>query len=138
MHPKVFQNKCQQVATYVSTYIIHMHVKTMLMLVKFIGWWISSFCKNWKWMKIMDQQIKLPLLSNSSEYEGTRNETKRKIYNYWQRRKDAWTRKRQASNSCRLGFNCIILIWSIFALITTVLSYFRLVQLLKNGHDKLR
>ena len=87
----------------------------------------------------MDKQIKRPLLLNDgNEDEDKKNQTKRKLYNYWQRRKEAWTRKRNASKSCRLGFNCLILIWSILALITTVLSYFRLVQLLKNGHDKLR
>ena len=87
----------------------------------------------------MDRQIKRPLLSNdTNEDEDTKNPTKRKLYNYWQRRKEAWNRKRNASKSCRLGFNFLILIWSILALITTVLSYFRLVQLLKNGHDKLR
>ena len=87
----------------------------------------------------MDRQIKRPLLSNdTNEVEDTKNPTKRKLYNYWQRRKEAWTRKRNASKSCRFGFNCLILIWSVLALITTVLSYFRLVQLLKNGHDRLR
>lgn len=87
----------------------------------------------------MDRQIKRPLLSNDMDEDAdTKNPTKRKLYNYWQRRKEAWNRKRNASKSCRLGFNCLILIWSVLALITTVLSYFRLVQLLKNGHDKLR
>ena len=70
---------------------------------------------------------------------GTTNHTKRKLYGYWQRRKEAWTRrKRQASSPCRLGFTCLILVWSILALGTTLLSYFRLVNLLQNGYAKLR
>ena len=67
------------------------------------------------------------------------NHTKRKLYGYWQRRKEAWTRrKRQASSPCRLGFSCLILVWSILALGTTLLSYFRLTNLLQNGYVKLR
>ena len=88
---------------------------------------------------MMEKQIKVPLLTNDlDENEFTKHPAKRKLYNYWQRRKEAWVRKKQASNPCRLGFNCLILIWSILALVTTLLSYFRLIQLLKDGHDKLR
>merc|ERR1712020_429784 len=87
----------------------------------------------------MDKQIEVPLLTNDlDENRVTKHPAKRKLYNYWQRRKEAWIRKKQASNPCRLGFNCLILIWSILALVTTLLSYFRLIQLLKDGHDKLR
>ena len=78
------------------------------------------------------------LLTISSD-AGSTNHAKRKLYGYWQRRKEAWTRrKRQASSPCRLGFTCLILVWSILALGTTLLSYFRLINLLQNGYVKLR
>ena len=78
------------------------------------------------------------LLTTGSDARATHH-TKRKLYGYWQRRKEAWTRrKRQASSPCRLGFSCLILVWSILALGTTLLSYFRLTNLLQNGYVKLR
>ena len=79
-----------------------------------------------------------PLLSNvSDEDEYAQNNTKQKFYGYWQRRKEAWKRrKRHASNPCRLGFSCLILFWSILALGTTLLSYLRLLNLLKTGYDR--
>ena len=87
----------------------------------------------------MDKQIKAPLLSDDPDKNEVRsNKTKRKLYSYWQRRREAWIRKRHASNPCRFGFNCLILLWSVLALATTMLSYFRLIELLKKGHDKLR
>lgn len=78
-----------------------------------------------------------PLLSSVSDEKRNVRHTKVKMYGYWERRKEAWTkRKRQASSPCRLGFSCLILLWSVLALATTILSYFRLVTLLQSGYDK--
>ena len=50
----------------------------------------------------MDLQIKRPLLSNdTNEDEDTKNPTKRKLYNYWQRRKEAWKRLRYLREICQ-------------------------------------
>ena len=118
---------------YVCNHLHHAR-KNISIYVKFVEFKLDLYGK-----QMMDKQIKVPLLPNDlDENEVTRHPTKRKLYNYWQRRKEAWIRKKQASNPCRLGFNCLILIWSILALVTTLLSYFRLIQLLKDGHDKLR
>lgn len=79
------------------------------------------------------------LLSNVSDKEEyAQDHTKRKLYGYWQRRKEAWRRrKRYTSKPCRLGFTCLILLWSVLALGTTLLSYFRLINLLQTGYDKI-
>ena len=81
----------------------------------------------------------IPLLSSDSDEKGNIRHTKVKMYGYWERRKEAWKRRKsQASSPCRLGFSCLILLWSVLALATTILSYFRLVTLLESGYDKFR
>ena len=89
-------------------------------------------------MESFDNSIS-PLLSSVSNEKKNIRHTKVKMYGYWERRKEAWKRrKRQASRPCRLGFSCLILLWSVLALATTILSYFRLGTLLQSGYDKFK
>ena len=80
------------------------------------------------------------LLPNVPDKEGNiPNHASIKMYGYWQRRKEIWKRRnRQALIPCRLGFTCLILLWSILSLLTTILSYFRLTVLLQSGYDKFK
>ena len=72
------------------------------------------------------------LLSNISDDE-CENEVGRDESGFWQRKRKAWRRKRRHANPCCFGFACLIGLWSVLALATTLLSYFRLSYLL---HDK--
>ena len=88
-------------------------------------------------MKNFNNTISPLLPSGSDEKENIPSDNQIKLYGYWQRRKEAWKRrKRQVSSPCRLGFTCLILLWSVLALVTTLLSYFRLMDLLQFGYDK--
>ena len=83
-------------------------------------------------------------ISDEEEEEAIEDKTKRTVIGYWQRRKEAWRkRKKRRSNPCCLGFACLVWLWSVLALITTLLSYFRLSKLLEeipflDGHKNYR
>ena len=55
---------------------------------------------------------------------------------FWERKRKAWRRKRRQANPCCCGFACLIGVWSVLALATTLLSYFRLSYLLQDKYTQ--